>query len=123
MFPHLLVAIDRRASAHRAAALGVRTAACIGARVTVLFVVTLPDEAPPFPDGPGSQSAIDAGERLFRRMRRMANLAGVPCVCRYAFGRDARMIVREAATAHHCDLVLVNAPGAAVPAIGATAHG
>jgi len=40
----------------------------------------------------------------------MAAKTGVPCVCRYAFGRDAHAIVREAAIAHQCDLVVFNGP-------------
>lgn len=114
MFPHLLIAIDRRATTRRDIALGFRVASSIGARVTVLFVVT-PAQGDAQPArGPRSQDAIEEGERLFRRVRRLAKALGVPCVCRFAFGSDAEMIVSEAAAAHHCDLVLFSAPEAAV---------
>jgi len=57
-----------------------------------------------------SHDAVDAGERLFRRVRRMAAIAGVPCVCRYAFGRDAQTLVSEAAATHRCDLIVLGGP-------------
>jgi nucleotide-binding universal stress UspA family protein len=110
LIQHLLLALDRRTGSYRTAALGMRLAWCFGARVTVLFIV-----APPLPgatrsDEPHSHEAVDIGERVFRRVRRMAAAAGVPCVCRYAFGNDAQMIVSEAATTHQCDLIVLNAP-------------
>ncbi len=123
LFPHLLVAIDGRAGTPRDVALGFRIASRIGARVTVLFIVTPANGGTQPSWGPRSQDAIDAGERLFRHVRQMAATAGVPCVCRYAFGNDAEMIVREASTAHRCDLVLFNAPAAGVPETGATVLG
>lgn len=123
MFPHLLVAIDRRAGNRRDVALGIRIASSIGARVTVLFVVT-PAQGDAQPaHGPRSQDAIEEGERLFRRVRRIAKTLGVPCVCRFAFGSDAEMIVSEAAAAHHCDLVLFSAPEARVPETDAAVLG
>ncbi|NII54999.1 universal stress protein [Luteibacter sp. SG786] len=123
LFPHLLVAINGRAGTQRDVALGFRIASRISARVTVLFIVTPANGGTQSSWGPRSQDAVDAGERLFRHVRRMAATAGVPCVCRYAFGNDAEMIVREASTAHRCDLVLFNAPSAGVPETGATVLG
>ncbi len=110
MFEHLLVVIDPRAGACRAVALGLRLASCLGARVTVLFVVATPTAGAPFSAPTPSRKAINTGERLFRHIRRMAKATGVSCACRFAFGRDAHMIVREAAVADGCDLILVNAP-------------
>lgn len=110
LFQHLLVAIDRRAGAHRTVALSLRVASLLGARVTVLFVVTQPSRAVSATGEHRSHEAINAGERVFRGVRRMASAVGVSCVCLYAFGRDAQMIVNEAATEHHCDLIIINTP-------------
>lgn len=110
LFEHLLVAIDRRSGSCRVAALGLRMACRLRARVTVLFVVaTMGPDADPNAQCQ-SHKAVDTGDRVFRQIRRMAARAGVPCVCRYAFGRDVHAIVREAATTHHCDIVMFNAP-------------
>lgn len=110
LFQHLLVAIDRRSGSYRVAALGLRMACRFRARVTVLFVVAATGQDAVLDDPRQSHDAVDVGERAFRRVRRMAAKAGVPCVCRYAFGRDAHAIVREAATAHQCDLIVFNGP-------------
>jgi nucleotide-binding universal stress UspA family protein len=80
------------------------------ARVTVLFVVATTGQDAAVDEQHPSHAAVDVGERVFRRVRRMAAKTGVPCVCRYAFGRDAHAIVREAAIAHQCDLVVFNGP-------------
>ena len=126
LYQHLLVAIDRRFRSHRAAALALRAAWCLGARVTVLFVVASATR-----EGTAGQThaheAVTMGERVFRRVRRMASIAGVPCVCRYAFGRDAQAIVRDAAKAHHCDVVLFaesafSAPEREEPVAGAASN-
>lgn len=111
MFQHLLLAIDRRDGSFRMAVLGLRLAWCLGARVTVVYVVPTQrtgDEAPPA--GVRAHDAVMVGDRLFRRVRRLASRAGVPCICRYAFGRDPGSIVSEAAAAHACDLIVLNGP-------------
>jgi len=110
LIQHLLLAIDRRTGSYRAAAFGVRLAWCFGARVTVLFVVAPASPYATPDDEPHSHEALDVGERVFRRIRRMAAAAGVPCVCLYAFGRNSPMIVSEAAAANQCDLIVLNAP-------------
>lgn len=110
MFQHLLVAIDHRAGSYRVAGLGLRVACRLHARVTVVFVVAAFGQNDSPGPQPRSHDAVDVGERMFRQVRRMALRAGVPCVCRYAFGRDAHAIVREAAATHECDLIVFNGP-------------
>lgn len=110
LFQHLLVAIDHRAGSYRAAGLGLRVAFRLRAQVTVVFVVAATAQDDSLDPRPHSHHAVDVGERVFRQIRRMALRAGVQCVCRYAFGRDAHAIVREAAAANHCDLIVFNGP-------------
>lgn len=117
LFQHLLLPIDGSELSLRAFATGLEMAKMFGAKVTALHVV------PPFnsiaymtellaaAELRYSQQAVQSASRYLDQAKALAKEAGVPCECRYAFGERPHEAIVAAASAHHCDLIIMATHG------------
>lgn len=106
MFRHLLVVIDGRPKAFRAVLVGMRLAWCLGARVTVLFIVHTRRTTPALA-WRTSREDLSRARSLFRRARRVGDTLGVGQAFRFAFGADIGMLIATAVATQACDMVIL----------------
>ncbi|SEO31912.1 Universal stress protein family protein [Luteibacter sp. UNC138MFCol5.1] len=106
MFRHLLVVVDGRPESFRAVLVGMRLAWCLGARVTILFIV-LKRPVPGAPAPGASRIGVGNARTLFQRARRVAKALGVEHAFRFAFGSDESVLIAATVDSQACDLVIV----------------
>lgn len=117
LFQHMLLPIDGSDLSLQAFKVGLDMAKAFQAKVLVLHVV------PPF-NGVAfiteilaaaelnfSRHAVQRASRYLDKAKALAKEADVPCECHYAFGVHPHEAILEAASEHHCDLIVMATHG------------
>lgn len=117
MFRRILLPIDGSQLSLRAFGMGLELAKTFGATAVVMHVV------PPYnsiaymseflaaAEFGYSQHAVENASRYLEEAKRKAVQAGVMCECHYMFGERPHEAILDAATEHHCDLIVMATHG------------